>query len=85
MPEARKAAKPKPPPKRDRVDVAEAALAQARRRHDGEAKKLETQRDAIERQLEALRAKQGKELARLQRKRDEAREAYREALERWAD
>ena len=43
------------------------------------------QRDAIERKLEALRARQAKETARLERKRDAAREAYREALERWSE
>jgi hypothetical protein len=77
--------KPKPPPKRDKVDAAENELKEARQRHAAEAKKLEDQRDAIERKLEALRAKQAKELARLERKRDEARETYREALERWSD
>ena len=81
----RKAPKPKPPPKRDKVDAAEHALKQARQSHAGEAKRLEDQRDAIERKLEALRAKQDKELARLEQKREEAREAYREALERWSD
>lgn len=80
----RKAAKPKPPPKRDKVDAAEKALAEARRRHEAEADKLETEREAIERKLAALRAKQGKELARLERRRDEARDAYREALAKWS-
>jgi hypothetical protein len=81
----RKAAKPKPPPKRDKLDAAEAALTVARQRHAVEAKKLEDQRAAIERKLTALRAKQDKAAARLERKRDEAREAYREALDRWSD
>lgn len=80
----RKAAKPKPPPKRDKVNAAEATLKKTRQRHSAEAAKLEAERDEIERKLEALRAKQGKELARLERKRDEAREAYREALETWS-
>lgn len=80
----RKAVKPKPPPKRDKVDATEAALKQARTRHSAEAKKLETERDTIESKLAALRAKQDKEMARLERKRDEAREAYREALESWS-
>jgi hypothetical protein len=78
-----KAAKPKPPPKRGRVDAAEEALKQARRRHSVEAEKLEAERDAIERKLAALKATQDKELSKLERKRDEARAAYREALERW--
>jgi hypothetical protein len=81
----RKAARPKPPPKRDKVDAAEAALKSTRQRQTADEKKLEDQRDAIDRKLDALRAKHGKQLARLQQKRDEAREAYREALERWSE
>ena len=84
-PKPRKSAKPKPPPGRGKVDAAEAALAQARERHRAEASELEQQREAIERKLDALRAKQGKEVARLERERDEARERYREALEKWSD
>jgi len=82
--EVRKTARPKPPPKRDKLDRAEAALSEARQRHVAEERKLEDQRDAIERKLEALRASNRKELARFERKRDEAREAYREALEKWS-
>jgi len=80
----RKAAKPKPPPKRDQVDAAEKALGEARKRHDAETAQLEAAREAIERELAALRTKQGKAIARLERARDEAREAYREALEDWS-
>src|SRR5687768_886534 len=56
----RNAAKPKPPPKRDKVDAAEAALETMRARHAREARKLEDKREAIERQLAALRAGQAK-------------------------
>jgi hypothetical protein len=84
-PAPRKQARPTPPPKRDKVDAAEAAVRKAQDRHAAEAGKLERQREAIDSKLEALRAKQAKELARLERKRDEAREAYREALEEWSD
>jgi hypothetical protein len=80
-----KVAKPKPPPKRDKVDAAEDALRDARRRHEAEAGKLEAERAAIERKLATLRAKQDQQIAKLERKRDEAREAYREALEKWSD
>jgi hypothetical protein len=80
----RKASKTKPPPKRDKVDAAEAALKKVRERHTAEAGELEAERDAIERKLAALRTKQGKETARLERQRDEAREAYRKALDRWS-
>lgn len=81
----RKAAKPKAPPKRDKVDAAEAALKAARQRHAAAEDRLEAEREAIERKLAALRARQDKEAARLERKRDEAREAYRQALERWSE
>lgn len=78
-------AKRKPPPRRDKVDAAEAALEEAAKQHAQEACKLEEERDRIERQLDALRAKQGKEITRLERARDRARDAYREALEKWDD
>ena len=81
----RKAAKPTPPPKRDKLDAAERALRDARRRHEAEVDQLEAEREAIERKLAALRAKQGKGIAALERKRDAAREAYHAALERWND
>jgi hypothetical protein len=78
-------AKREAPPRRDKVDAGEAALEEAARRHAEEAGKLEAERDRIERQLDALRAKQAKEIARLERTRDKARAAYREALEKWDD
>lgn len=81
----RKVAKPKPPPKRDRVDAAESALEEARRGHAAATAELEAERDSIEAKIETLRGKQAREIARLERKRDEAREAYREALERWSN
>lgn len=76
--EPREAARPKPPPRRDKVDAAEKALAAARREHEAEAARLE-------RKLDALRSRQAKERAGLERKRDAAREAYRKALDRWSD
>ena len=84
-PEPKRSARRKPPPRRDKVDAAEDALEQARQRHERAEKALEAQRDAIERRASSLRSKQEKERARLERKRDEAREAYREALARWSD
>ena len=81
---AKRPARSKPPPKRDKVDVAEKQLADARKRHAADAAKLEAEREAIERELAALRAKQDKEIARLERGRDAAREAYRQALVRWS-
>jgi chromatin segregation and condensation protein Rec8/ScpA/Scc1 (kleisin family) len=69
--------KPKPPPKRDKVDAAEAAVRQLQARHAKETQ-------ALERKLEALQQTQARELASVSRRRDTAREAYREALERWS-
>jgi hypothetical protein len=83
-PRPKKAAKPKPPPRRDKVDEAEAALDRARKKHDAERAELEKQRAAIERKLDALAARQDKELARLEAARDKARAAYRAALEKWS-
>jgi len=81
----KKATKPKPPPRRDKVDAAEQALEAARSKHHAEAAKLESEREAIERKLDALRSKQAKEVAALETKRDAAREAYRKALDSWSD
>ena len=80
----RKAARPKPPPKRDKVDAAENALSDARRRHEAEADQLLAERAAIERRLATLHAKHDKHIAMLERKRDRARESYRAALARWS-
>lgn len=83
-PKPRRPSKPKPPPKRDKVDAADAALVEARRRHEQETSKLQAQREAIEREFAALRARQDKEVARLERRRDDARARYREALAAWS-
>lgn len=70
--------RPKRPPSREKVAAAEAALAEARRRHAREA-------EAVEAQLAALRARHARETARLERARDRAREAYRSALANWSE
>lgn len=75
--EPREPAKPKPPPKRDKVDAAERALAELIQRQKPELARLESE-------LEVLRAKQAKERAQFESKRDAARRAYREALDRWS-
>lgn len=72
-----KPAKPKPPPSRAKLDAAEAALREARARHEAELRKAEAE-------LEALRGGQAKELAKLTAKRDAARDAFRAALEKWS-
>jgi chromosome segregation ATPase len=76
---------PKPPPKRDKVDAAEAALKEARRAQASETKTLEAEREAIERKLDALRVRHERDLQRLERARDKAREAYQAALDRWTE
>jgi hypothetical protein len=77
-PVTRKATKPRPPPKRDRLDAAEAALKAAQARHAAALERLEDQ-------VVALRAKQDAERKRLTTARDSARQAYRSALESWSD
>ena len=67
----RPVAKPKPRPKRDKLDAAERALAEAVAQQKAE--------------LEGLNARHAKERARLQRRRDAARAAYRAALDRWSE
>ena len=74
---AAKPRKPKPPPKRGKVDAAEAAVKELQARQAKEAQ-------VLERQLETLRAKHTRDLAKFTRRRDAARKAYREALERWS-
>ena len=78
------APKPGRPPSRRKIDAAEAALRDARKRHEAKVAELEAQREVVERKLGALRAKHDKEISRLERARDAAREAYREALEEWS-
>jgi len=78
------AAKPKPPPKRDGIERAEAALAQVREEHALERAALEKRREALDRKLDTLKARQSKEIDRLESRLDKAQEAYRAALERWS-
>jgi hypothetical protein len=66
-----KKAKPRPPPRRAKVEAAEKALA------------LLVEKQAAE--TEALKAKQARERAVAESKRDAARKAYRAALDRWSD
>ena len=81
-PKPRKRSKP---PSRDRLDKAEAALEEATKRHTAALKKLEAERDAIDRKIKALQTRQDKEASKLERREREAREAYRDALARWSD
>jgi hypothetical protein len=79
----RKVARSKPP-KRDKVDRAEAALAEARAGQAKELGALERQREAIERKLDALKAKQAKAISRLEDRLAKAQADYRAAIERWS-
>jgi len=86
-PPQRQAVKPSPrrtpPPKRDKVDRAEAALDAAREKQAGERAALDKQREAIERKIAALEARQRKALTRLEQRLESTKEAYREAVETW--
>lgn len=73
------------PPRRTALDRAEAAVEDAARRHAAAMGDLEAERDRIESRIEKLREKQAKEMARLERRQKVAREAYRDALERWSE
>ena len=75
---------PKPPPKRNRLDRAEAALAAARAKHDEESAALDKQREALDRMAEKLNERQAKETERLQARLEQARQAYRTALDEWS-
>ncbi len=85
--ETQKPAKPRTakPPKRDALDRAEAALEDITRRHAAAVGELEAERAKIERKIAALQTKQAKELAKTKRRHDDARDAYRDALERWSE
>jgi len=83
-PEPSPRARPRPPPKRDKVDRAEAALAEARRKHRKERMTLEQQIDGLERKLAALDTRHAKQIGRLERQLVVARDAYGEALEAWS-
>jgi hypothetical protein len=73
------------PPSRVALDKAESALEDTQRQHAAEIKALEAERDAIERKIEAVQARQAKESGKLERREREARESYRDALARWSE
>jgi hypothetical protein len=73
------------PPRRDNVDRAEAALAQARARQAREIAALDKEREAIERKLNAVKARQAKAISALEDRLDKAKAAYRAALDKWSD
>jgi hypothetical protein len=75
----------KPPPKRDKVDKAEAALDALREEQAKERAALEKQFETLERKLDALKARQAKAIARLEDRLGKAKSDYRAALDDWSD
>jgi hypothetical protein len=71
-------------PSRTAIDRAEAALEQAERRHHNASARLKAEQEAIERRRRELERKQRGERERLSLALDDAREAYRAAMEKWA-
>ena len=72
-------------PKRDRLDAAEKALEDTDKSLRKEEARLERELDAAERALVRFRTVRDRKLAALRRKRDSARDAYQDALDRLAD
>jgi hypothetical protein len=82
---AAKPAKRKPRPSRAAVDQAEQALEHAEERSREALAKLNVEEKALELRRRELEQKQRSEHDRLQKKLEEARDAYRAAMARWAD
>jgi hypothetical protein len=76
--------KPRRPPRRDKVDRAEAALAEAREKQAKERGAIDEEREALDRKAQALKARHAKSIARLEARLEQAQEAYRAALEAWS-
>jgi len=72
------------PPRRDKVDRAEAALAEARDREGKELAALDKEREAIERKLDAVKARQAKAISAFEGRLEKARVEYRAALDKWS-
>ncbi len=85
LPASRAKARAVRPPSRARLDKAEAALEEAQQRQSKELAELDAQRKAIERKIAALEAKQAKELSMLKQRRNAARDAYQDALDRLSE
>jgi hypothetical protein len=71
------------PPSRAKLDQAEAALAAAEQRYADQMQKLEAEQAKLQKKIDALSAKQHRELATLKSRRRDADEAYRDALDAW--
>lgn len=73
-----------PPPTREKLDAAESALQAASKAYTSDVAALAAERDAIDARIAALQARSKKDLAKLTRARDRARDDYRTKLEKWA-
>ena len=71
-------------PSRSKVDKAEAAVEQARAKQSAALQKLEEERDEVDRRIAALKDKHARDLDKLERRRREAEQDYREALDAWS-
>ncbi|MET0370424.1 MAG: hypothetical protein ABW039_03500 [Sphingobium sp.] len=79
----RSAAKPPPRPSRTALDMAEDALAEAERVQDSERRALADKEARLKREKAAMDKRHMDDVARLAKKRDEARARYNRAMEAW--
>jgi hypothetical protein len=79
-----RARKPEAPPRRDKVDRAEAALEDVRKRHARERAALEKEVELVRRKLRAIEARQARDSSRLEGRLEKARADYRAALDKWS-
>ena len=79
-PAPKKSAKPL---SRALLDKAEAAFDAAERKFDSEMNKLKAEQAKVQQRIDALGARRDRELTSLKRRRRDAEEAYRDALDAW--
>ncbi|MGX7952321.1 hypothetical protein ACWPM1_07105 [Tsuneonella sp. HG249] len=72
------------PPSRAQLDKAEVALESAERRHAAELKKLEAQQAKLQAKIDELVSEHRTETVALKRRRRDAEDAYRDALDAWS-
>lgn len=82
-PAKKREAKPKPRPSRDKLDAAEAAVADVQAQADAETAEFDRREAALRKERRALEEQQRKALARAEKQRDQAKARYDAALERW--
>ena len=72
-----------PKPSREALDQADSEVAEAEARHKAELKKLAEREATLVHEREKLAAKQAAEIERAHSARDQAEQAYREAVRKW--